>query len=146
MPTEHDNDNYDKDISTTTIQGTKSAGNTAPFKTFIPVKPTDHPDRPTKPAKPTPTQSKLITSETTAQPSSTSGPSWLPSSFPTLGVSAKTQIWIYGAAALVLVFCSALSTYLYMARRNRLLTNPRNEWELGLLQEDEDSDTEGKKK
>jgi kexin len=136
MPTEEDDDNHDKeDVATTTIQGTKTAGNAAPTKSFLPVKPTDHPDRPTKPTN---SQSAPSATQTGAQASSTStSSSWLPSFFPTFGVSSKTQIWIYGAAALILIFCGALGIYLYLARRKRLRNNPRDEWEFDLIQDDE---------
>lgn len=138
MPTEQDDDNHaDDEISTTTIQGTKSAGHVAPSKTLLPVIPTDHPDRPTKPTKPTGSESQE-SSTATGEPTSSSSPSsWLPSFFPTFGVSSKTQIWIYGAASLILAFCLGLGVYLFMARRKRLRNNPRDEWEFDLLEEDE---------
>ena len=139
MPTENDDDKHaDDEVSTTTIQGTKSAGNVAPSKTFLPTKPTDHPDRPTKPTKPTETEGQTPQSSTTAEPvASSTNSSWLPSFFPTFGVSSKTQIWIYGAASLILAFCLGLGVYLFMARRKRLRNNPRDEWEFDLLEEDE---------
>lgn len=140
MPTDHDDDNHEEEeVSTTTIQGTKSAGNSAPSKTFLPVKPTDHPDRPTKPSNSADTETQPAPSETTtgSSASSTSPSSWLPSFFPTFGVSSKTQIWIYGAASLILAFCCGLGVYFYMARRKRLRNNPRDEWEFDLLEEDE---------
>jgi len=152
MPTEQDDDNHDQDIPvpTTTIGGETTSGNAAPSKTFISVKPSDHPERPTKPASPatqvdqqpsvTPVQPPPVsaTQSSTPEASSTSTTStWLPSFLPTFGVSSKTQIWIYGAAALILIFCGALGVYLFMARRKRLRNNPREEWEFDLIQEDE---------
>ncbi|PBP20790.1 subtilase [Diplocarpon rosae] len=138
MPTEHDDDNHTEIIATTTIAGTTAAITPLPTSTDpLLVIPTDHPDRPTKPK---PTTSGSLTSPTTSPtPSATDSASsgWLPSFFPTFGVSSKTQIWIYGAAALILIFCSGLGVYLYLARRKRLRNNPRDEWEFDLLEEDE---------
>lgn len=132
MPTEQDDDNHNDEepIATTTITGATSSGNAVPTKTFLPVNPTDHPDRPTKP-----TDTPATTASATPSPSSKS--SWLPSFFPTFGVSSRTQIWIYGAGALILVFCGALGVYFFLARRKRLRNNPREEWEFDVIQDDE---------
>ncbi|KAF8865251.1 hypothetical protein BDZ45DRAFT_711244 [Acephala macrosclerotiorum] len=140
MPSEHDDDNHDQVISTTTIAGATTSVTPVSTPTSMMTNPTDHPDRPTKP-KPSGTTEDENTPTTSSSPAATtSASSWLPSFFPTFGVSSKTQIWIYGAAALILVFCSGLGIYLYMARRKRLRNNPRDEWEFDLLEEDE---TEG---
>jgi kexin len=136
MPSEHDDDNHDEDIATTTIAGTTTAITPGPTHTDITANPTDHPDRPVN-AKPSGTGDEATPTETSAPAATTSPSSWLPSFFPTFGVSSKTQIWIYGAAALILVFCSCLGIYFYMARRKRLRNNPRDEWEFDLLEEDE---------
>lgn len=131
MPTEHDDDNHTDIISTTTIAGTTTSITPVAQPTSLPANPTDHPDRPTKPTAPSVTTP-------TSTPSSTPSPSsWLLSFFPTFGVSSKTQIWIYGAAALILIFCSGLGVYFFLARRKRLRNNPRDEWEFDLLDEDE---------
>ncbi len=137
MPTEHDDDNHTEIISTTTIAGTTTSVTPVPNPTgSLPANPTDHPDRPTNP-KPTNSAGQATPTASSA-PSATASPSsWLPSFFPTFGVSSKTQIWIYGAAALILIFCSGLGVYLYLARRKRLRNNPRDEWEFDLLEEDE---------
>jgi kexin len=140
MPDEHDDDDHDKIISsTTTIAGTTQAITPVPTPTSLMTNPTDHPDRPVN-AKPSGTEdeSTSATATTSAAPeATTSASSWLPSFFPTFGVSSKTQIWIYGAAGLILIFCAALGVYLWMARRKRLRNNPRDEWEFDLLEEDE---------
>jgi kexin len=138
MPDEHDDDDHDKIISsTTTILGSTQAITPAPTPTSITAIPTDHPDRPVN-AKPTGTDGEVATPTSSAAPeATTTASSWLPSFFPTFGVSSKTQIWIYGAAALILIFCVALGVYLWMARRKRLRNNPRDEWEFDLLEEDE---------
>ena len=144
MPDEHDDDDHDKIISsTTTIAGTTQAITPVPAPTSIMTNPTDHPDRPVN-AKPSDTDDQVATPIPSAAPAApaaaTSASSWLPSFFPTFGVSSKTQIWIYGAAGLILVFCAALGVYFFLARRKRLRNNSRDEWEFDLLEEDE---TEG---
>lgn len=132
-PSEHDDDNH-ADIATTTITGSTAP---IPGPTKVPppstpqATPTDQPSRPTKPGATMPTATP------TASPETTASSSWLPGFFPTFGVSGKTQVWIYGAAALILIFCSGLGVYLYMARLKRIRNNPRDEWEFDLLEEDE---------
>jgi kexin len=102
--------------------------------------PTDHPERPTKP-KPTDTSDEADASPTdTAPPAAeTTKPpsSWLPSFFPTFGVSAATQIWIYGSLVLIILFCSGLGVYLYLARRKRLANDSRNNYEFDVLVDEE---------
>jgi kexin len=150
MPGEHDDDNHAEEPATTTIAGVTHSATLAPTPTAEPVgNPTNHPDRPVnaKPSdteneiapEPTSTEDEVTPEPTAASPAatSTSPSSWLPSFFPTFGVSSKTQIWIYGAAALILIFCAGLGVYLYMARRKRLLNNPRDEWEFDLIEDDE---------
>lgn len=136
MPTEHDDDDHDKP-TTTTISGTIQPVTPVPTATSLLGNPTDHPDRPVN-EKPAQDQETTPTASPTPSPSATGKPSsWLPSFFPTFGVSSKTQNWIYGAAALIIVFCLSLGVYLWMARRKRLRNNPRDEWEFDLLEEDE---------
>lgn len=143
MPEENDDDNHaSEDLATTTIPGTTQGATPAPIATTTkPVmgNPTDHPDRPVN-SKPTGTEDEMAKpSETSTTPAATSTApsSWLPSFFPTFGVSSKTQIWIYGAAVLILVFCAGLGIYLYLARRKRLRNNPRDEWEFDLIEDEE---------
>lgn len=139
MPSEHDDDNHQDIISTTSIAGATTSMAPVSIATSLLANPTDHPDRPTN-TKPTGTteEENTPTSSTSAAASATTtaASSWLPS-FLTFGVSSKTQIWIYGAAALILIFCSGLGIYLYLARLKRLRNNPRDEWEFDLLEEDE---------
>ncbi|RDW75964.1 putative KEX1 protease [Coleophoma crateriformis] len=140
MPEETDDDNHAEIISTTTIAGTTTSITPPATATSLMANPTDHPDRPIN-AKPSGTDDETkptsATSTPSASPSATAASSWLPSFFPTFGVSAKTQVWIYGSLALILIFCSGLGVYFYIARRKRLLANPRDEWEFDLLEEDE---------
>lgn len=140
MPEETDDDNHADIVSTTTISGTTTSITPPATATSLMANPTDHPDRPIN-AKPSGTDEETkptsATSTPSASPSATAASSWLPSFFPTFGVSAKTQVWIYGSLALILIFCSGLGIYFYIARRKRLLANPRDEWEFDLLEEDE---------
>lgn len=138
MPTEQDDDNHDEIVSTTSITGTTTSVGASLATSSITANPTDHPDRPTKPTA-DPTQEEETTPTGSPTPSATPS-SWLPSFLPTFHASPKTQIWIYGALALILAFGIGLSVYFYLARRKRLLNNPRDEWEFDLLEEDE---TEG---
>jgi kexin len=137
LPEDTDDDNHDE-ISTTTLAATTTSI-PVPTETSLPTVPTDHPDRPVN-AKPTGTADEG-TSPTSSSPASTSASdkesSWLPSFFPTFGVSAKTQIWIYGAIGLIVVFCSGLGVYFYMARRRRLRNSSRDNYEFDLVAEEE---------
>ena len=140
MPEEHDDDNHADDIATTTIPGSTHGATPVPVPTApIESNPTDHPDRPVnnKPTGATDEEVAPAPTVSSAPATSTTPSSWLPSFFPTFGVSSRTQIWIYGAAALILIFCAGLGTYLYMARRKRLRNNPRDEWEFDLIEDDE---------
>lgn len=137
MPSEHDDDNHDQVISTTTIVGTTTTLAPVSTQTNLMANPTDHPDRPVN-SKPSGTTEDENTPTSTGNPAATtSSSSWLPSLFPTFGVSPKTQIWIYGSAALIAIFGAAIGIYLWIARRKRLRNNPRDEWEFDLLEEDE---------
>lgn len=149
MPEETDDDNHD-DISTTTISASTHSATPIPTPTSMPAVPSDHPDRPinVKPSEGTNQDEAKPTITSPSTPSSTASSaasasatgthtSWLPSFFPTFGVSARTQIWIYGALGLMVVFCSGLGIYFYIARRKRIRNNPRDEWEFDLLEEDE---------
>ena len=137
LPTENDDDNHDE-ISTTTLTASTTSV-FVPTATSAITTPTDHPDRPTKP-KPSDT-SEVNTSPTSSAPAETSASdktsSWLPSFFPTFGVSAKTQIWIYGSIGLIVVFCSGLGVYFYMARRKRLRNNVRDNYEFDIITDEE---------
>ncbi|RFU28192.1 hypothetical protein B7463_g8128, partial [Scytalidium lignicola] len=136
MPNEEDDDNHADLISTTTIPGITATVAPEPTKSDLPTHPTDHPTRPVN-SKPTGQEAPQPTPTAPGSEKETTNSSWLPSFFPTFGVSSKTQIWIYGSAALILVFCIGLGIYLYLARRKRLRNNPRDEWEFDLIQEDE---------
>ncbi|MCJ1291355.1 pheromone processing endoprotease [Xylographa carneopallida] len=151
MPTDHDDDDHDAVtavVSTTTFApGSK--------QTDLPAQPSDHPDRPVN-AKPSvietstafPTASASVSASessadtgATASPTTTSGSdtsptstpsSYLPSIFPTFGVSARTQVWIYGAATAILLFCVALGTFFFIWRRRNARMN-RADYEFEIL-------------
>ena len=102
----------------------------------ITVNPSDHPDRPVN-AKPS-------DGAGSAPPATASEPAKsdhvLPSFFPTFGVSKRTQIWIYGALAIIVLFCAGIGTYLFLARRKRLRNNVRDDYEFEVLDDQEDVD------
>ncbi|KAL1651258.1 pheromone processing endoprotease [Diplodia intermedia] len=145
MPEETDDDDHDiiiADPHTTEITVPPTA---APTST-----PSDLPDRPTKP-KPTGTDAEVTPSKPVAtgaptvtapadgnNGTATPGDNFLPSPFPSFGVSKRTQVWIYGSLGLIAVFCCSLSAYLWWARRKRLRSNPRSEYEFELVDGAED--------
>lgn len=61
---------------------------------------------------------------------------FLPSFFPTFGVSKRTQVWIYGALGLICVFCAGLAAYFYIQRRKRILNNPRDAYEFQMVEDE----------
>ncbi|KAF1969052.1 KEX1 protease precursor [Bimuria novae-zelandiae CBS 107.79] len=151
LPTGHDDDDHDVIVDhpahTTSIviptPGTKTGS----------VNPSDMPTRPVN-QKPSskPTNTGAQATETPPSPSaatSTSSSStscataspenFLPSIFPTFGVSKRTQIWIYGSIGLIIVFCGALATYLFLARRKRLQSS-RDTYEFEVLDDAEDDE------
>ncbi|KAK3076117.1 hypothetical protein LTS18_013865 [Coniosporium uncinatum] len=165
MPGAHDDDDHDKTITTTGHVTTTSVSH--PTGTTDPGDKSTHtPDRPVN-VKPTSTpasESSMISSalasptspSATTQPTdastSSSLPSalptsepekqqdndtFLPSPFPTFGVSKRTQIWIYASLSLIVVFCASLGTYLFLARRRRLRNDPREAYEFTELNEQE---------
>lgn len=60
--------------------------------------------------------------------------------FPSFGVSRHTQAWIYGSAALIILFCTSLGIYLFVQRRRRLKNNPRDNYEFAMLDDQEETD------
>ncbi|KAK4100739.1 hypothetical protein N658DRAFT_516534 [Parathielavia hyrcaniae] len=150
MPNEED-DNDHALIATTTLPATLTTIPPLPSSDAPPTDgavPTDFPNRPVN-AKPTTSPSDSDDQTTTAPApgaeTSTSGgtKTWLPSFLPTFGVSAATQVWIYGSLILIVLFCSGLGVYLYLARRKRLRNNPRNDYEFELLDDNADEEAQG---
>lgn len=152
LPDEHDDDH---EVLPAPVATTSVDPGTIPTDT--PAAPSDHPERPTKPkpggedqdeeTKPEISASASTTAtspveSTPAQdsptPTHTVSDSFLPSFFPTFGVSKRTQIWIYGSIGLILVFCAGLGTYFFVQRRKRLRNDPRDDYEFELVGDDED--------
>ena len=155
MPTEHDDDDHDvisASASTATISS--SAAETPS------INPTDHIDRPVnaKPTIPAPitkpsTSTEIEESKPTSSPVTSASPSattsgnpststtaapdnFLPHYFPTFGVSKKTQIWIYGSVAIIVVFCAGLGAYFLVQRRRRARIN-RDDYEFEMVNDDD---------
>jgi kexin len=132
FPDEHDDDHEvaDAPVQTTKIERPTQTSD-------LPAKPTDHIDRPVNakptPTKQTPTKPSSTTTSASSSPTPSADSSFLPSFFPTFGVSRKSQIWIYGAASLILVFGISLATYAFIQRRRRLRNNPRDDYEFEML-------------
>lgn len=115
----------------------------------LPANPTDHQDRPVN-AKPTAGQTTdQVASSATPTPSAsgTALPDlppeedekdshFLPHYFPTFGVSKRTQIWIYGALGIIVLFCAGLGTYFFVQRRKRRRSE-REEYEFEALEEED---------
>jgi kexin len=137
-------------VSTTSVEAGSPATATQP-----PVNPTDHPDRPTKP-KPVDTTDSVVTvtatntvsvpiatATATTEPTHTYSDSFLPSFFPTFGVSKRTQIWIYGSIGLIVVFCIGLGAYFLVQRRKRLRNNPRDTYEFEMVGDVDEDEQQG---
>jgi len=145
IPSEHDDD--DHDVITTAPAHTTTVSVPSPTGT-VTGNPTDHIDRPVN-QKPTDTAlpsatmpfEPPVTATPEASASATGTPeSFLPSPFPTFGVSKRTQIWIYGSLALILIFCGSLAIYLFLARRKRLRNASRDDYEFEMLDDVDDDE------
>lgn len=147
LPTDQDDDNHDVE-TTSAVVGTTSIE--VPTQTgSVEGNPTDHIDRPvaskvsTTPA-PTTEPTAAPTSTPASKPSATKAPdsNFLPSPFPTFGASKRTQVWIYGALALIAIFCTSLSIWYVLTRRRRQ-RNARDEYEFEMLNEEDIDDGAG---
>ena len=159
LPTEHDDDDHDVMTASPTFVSIDPGAS----QTELPTNPTDHQDRPVN-AKPTvPADTSVSATSTSASASAsasastsesaaaTSLPStppeedkdshFLPHYFPTFGVSKRTQIWIYGALAIIVLFCAGLGTYFFIQRRKRRRSE-REDYEFEIL-DDEDATLNG---
>jgi kexin len=141
MPDGHEDDDHDR------IEApAKTTSVAAHTETALPAHPTDHIDRPinqkpgdkeeTKPTSATTTAASTTAASSSASTTSaaaTSTPSfYLPSIFPTFGVSPKTQIWIYITIAVILIFCGGLGIFFCILRRRRARTS-RADYEFEML-------------
>ncbi|KAF1981438.1 subtilisin-like protein [Aulographum hederae CBS 113979] len=115
--------------------GQASISSPASGTTIVPIaSPTTNPTTTSAP-------SSTAAPTTSATPTPSAAPdSFLPSPFPTFGVSKRTQIWIYASLALILIFCCSLGLYFYLARRRRLRANPRDDYEFEMLDDADDAD------
>lgn len=150
LPDEHDDDH----VTATAIVSTTSVEAGTP-STPLPATPTDHPERPTrpKPSESTQTTASATTSSTVSVPSATTSliaepthaysDSFLPSFFPTFGVSKRTQIWIYGSIVLIVLFCSGLGVYFLVQRRKRLRNDPRDAYEFEMVGDADEDEQQG---
>lgn len=158
MPKEDDDDDHDVMTASPSFVSIDPVAT----ETDLPANPTDHQHRPVN-AKPTgnakPTSSDPQTTTTpfvsvsaSASAAATSLPSepseedkesshFLPHYFPTFGVSKRTQIWIYGAFAIIVLFCASLGTYFFVQRRKRRRSE-REDYEFEVL-DDEDATLNG---
>ncbi|KAF7185886.1 Kexin [Pseudocercospora fuligena] len=131
LPTDHDDDDHDMVIptQTATVHTTTVA---VPTETGTPPgNPEDHPERPVKPTAtptfeaipPIPTPDKGDDKEEDLSdvmpPTTTDTSSLLPHPFPTFGVSKKTQTWIYGSIALILIFLAGLFSWMLWQKRKK---------------------------
>lgn len=143
LPDEHEDDHEIATaiVTTTTIAPSSPA-------TDLPEHPSDHPERPVKP-KPTdaettqpavvsPSASASASASTTDEAGSThtASENFLPGFFPTFGVSKRTQIWIYGSIALMVIFCVGLGAYFLVQKRKRL-RNSRDNYEFEMVNDDD---------
>ncbi|KAG8526963.1 uncharacterized protein KY384_008392 [Bacidia gigantensis] len=159
LPTETDDDDHDVVSGSPTFVSVDPG---EPQPTNLPANPSDHQDRPVN-IKPTPSvttatsisssesQSVSLPSSSTALPDvppeeDTGDEHFLPHYFPTFGVSKRTQIWIYGALAIILLFCIGLGVYFLLQRRRRRRME-REDYEFEELLDDEDANgqTEGQR-
>ena len=156
MPSETDDDDHDvitADVSTATVatvmpqashldNPTDHINRPVNVKPTANVKPTTDDIKPPPPTSSSTTPSPTASAYATAMPSATSLPSdnFLPHYFPTFGVSKRTQIWIYGALAIIILFCAGLGTYFYLQRRKRI-RNSRDRYEFEMLDDHEDGGT-----
>ena len=142
MPSEHDDDDHDVMLVLPSLVSVSPG----PSQTGLLANPTDHQHRPVN-AKPTavkpspsPTVSSAPDTAGSPSPSVTSADSFLPHYFPTFGVSKRTQIWIYGSVAIIVLFCAGLGTYFYIQRRRRRRSD-RDNYEFDVLEDEDEAAT-----
>ena len=151
MPTEHDDDNHDEVQTQTASVGTTTVA--VPTETGKPPgNPDDHQDRPvaskisSAPSTPTASTIPLLPptddDEVTPSPPPDPDSNFLPRPFPTFGVSKRTQIWIYGAIALILIFLGALGGWYYYVRRQKRWMS-RDDYGFEMVDHDDEDDQDG---
>ena len=152
LPDEHDDDH---ETAPAVVSTTSVAAGSPATATGIPEMPTDHPVRPTKPKPIEATDSVVTVTATntvsvpaatttaTVEPTHTYSDSFLPSFFPTFGLSKRTQIWIYGSIVLIVVFCVGLGAYFLIQRRKRLRNDPRDAYEFEMVGDADEDEQRG---
>ena len=154
LPEETDDDDHDREDVTASTHPVE----VPPATSELPEHPSDHPERPTVPrpsdvpadptttvafSPPSPAQTDGPSSTSTTTSTVSADPDkFLPGPFPTFGVSKRTQIWIYGAFSLIIIFLIAIGTYLYLAKR-KAAKNSRENYEFQSLNEDDFDDDMG---
>ena len=144
MPTETDDDDHDIILASPTFVSV-APGDPQPTGTV--TNPPDHQERPIN-AKPTPSSENPASSTAlpdVAQEEDTSKEHLLPHYFPTFGVSKRTQIWIYGALAIIIFFCAGLGMYFFIQRRKRKRSE-REDYEFEELRDEDLIGTSGRKR
>lgn len=88
------------------------------------------------------TDSSPVTTSTSEAESEKDRPNFIPAFFPTFGVSAKKQVWFYGAFVVIVLFVSGLGVYLCVQKR-KLQKNKdsMNDYEFAMLENDGDIET-----
>ncbi|KAF3919674.1 Kexin [Dactylellina cionopaga] len=145
LPGDADDENDpSKAVEPTSTVGAITTSVSAPSKSSATGNPSNHPERPvnskhgsssaakdsstttaetsTASAEPDTTSAVEETATSTATGTATAEPEragFIPSFFPTFGVSAATQAWIYGALGFILVFAAALGGFLFWQRKKR---------------------------
>ena len=129
LPNLHDDDDHDEVHTQSASVGTTTV--VVPTETGKPPgNPDDHQHRPVNskisttpsPSSPTTVPPPTEDENVSPTPTPTEDSSFLPRPFPTFGASKRTQIWIYGAIALILVFLAVLGAWwIYMRRKKRWL-------------------------
>lgn len=149
MPTDHDDDDHDLIQTQTASVGTTTVAVPTDAAGQPPGNPDDHQHRPVRPTKiesekPSASPDDKAEEEEAAEPSPTdSASNFLPRPFPTFGASKRTQVWIYGAITLIIVFLAALGGWWYHQRRKKRWMNRENyDFEL-VDHEDADDDEAG---
>lgn len=69
--------------------------------------------------------------------------SYLPSFLPTFGVSAKTQVWIYGAFAVIAVFVGVVASYLFIQRKKQRASKDGMDYEFAVLNDEDELEGTG---
>lgn len=130
LPLPKKTDDDDHDVVPTETASAHTTTVAVPTETGDPPgNPDDHQHRPVNgkisttgkgtAARPTATTTSTPTEDEVEATPSSEGSNFLPRPFPTFGVSKRTQIWIYGALALILAFLSVLGGWWWWMRRKK---------------------------